>query len=117
MRQRAMLEDGDWAFGTGLPFLVDTPACVAQAIMTRIRLAAGEWFLDLDEGTPYEGQILGAGTQNTRDLAIRVRILDTPGVRQIDDYLSFIDPVDRSFNVLATVDTLYGSGAAVAVII
>jgi hypothetical protein len=101
------MEDGDWAFGTGLPFLIDSPLCVAQAIMTRIRLAAGEWFLDLNEGLA-EDQILGAGTQNTRDLAIRVRILDTPGVEQISDYLSFVDPADRSFNVLATVVTTFG---------
>lgn len=113
MRQRQLMEDGDWAFGTGLPFLVDTPRCVAQAIMTRIRLAAGEWFLDLNEGLA-EDQILGAGTQNTRDLAVRVRILDTPGVEQISDYLSFVDPADRSFNVLATVDTIYGSTAVAA---
>ena len=108
MKQRALSPDGDYSFGTGLPFLKDTPLCVAQAIMTRLRLATGEWFLDSNEGTPYDGQILGHSTGGTRDLAIRARILDTPGVRQIDEYISFVDPA-RAFVVLAAIQTAYGA--------
>lgn len=108
MRQRALLSDGDYSFGTGLPFLVDSPLCVAQAVMTRLRLETGEWFLDTDEGTPYDGQILGHNTVATRDLALRTRILDTPGVVQISDYVSFVDASVRAFNMVAIIDTLYG---------
>lgn len=107
MRQRAFRADGDYAFGANTPFLADTPACVAQAVMTRLRLATGEWFLDLNEGTPYDGQILGHNTGATRDLAIRIRILETPGVEQISDYLSFVDAT-RAFVVFANIDTIYG---------
>lgn len=109
MRQRAFMPDGDYSFGTGLPFLVDSAVCVAQAVMTRLRLATGEWFLDLTEGTDYDGQILGHNTGSTRDLAVRVRILETPGVLQIGEYLSFVDPDTRNFTVLCVIDTIYGS--------
>lgn len=108
MRQRAFLPDGDYSFGTALPFLVNTPLCVAQAIMTRLRLETGEWFLDLADGTDYLGEILGYGTQASRDLAIRTRILDTPGVNAISEYISIVNK-DRSMAVIATVDTIYGS--------
>lgn len=109
MRQRAMLPDGDFSFGTGLPFLVDTPYCVAQAIMTRLRLVAGEWFLDSSEGLDYDGAILGYGRDAERDIAIRTRILETAGVVQIDSYTSFVDPATRAFVMAATVATLYGT--------
>lgn len=108
MQQRTLTPNGDYSFGTALPFLKDTPLCVAQAIMTRLRLRSGEWFLDTNEGTHYDDQILGFGTQDTRDLAIRTRILDTPGVLQISEYISILDK-KRAFSVIATVDTVYGS--------
>lgn len=108
MRQRALSPTGDYSFGTALPFLADTPYCVAQAIMTRLRLRSGEWFLDKDEGTHYDDQILGFGTQDSRDLAIRTRILDTPGVKQIAEYISILNK-NRQWSVIATVDTEFGS--------
>ena len=108
MRQRALSAIGDYTFGQATPFLADTPLCVAQAIMTRLRLRTGEWFLDLSEGTDYDGQILGHNTVATRDLAVRTRILDTPGVNQISEYISFVDK-SRAMSVIATVDTQYGT--------
>lgn len=103
---------GDYIFGKSNSFLVDSPACVAQAILTRLRLATGEWFLDDREGTDYEGKILGTGTQDTRDVEIRTRILQTPGVQQILTYAS--SAVGRRFSVSATVQTIYG-GASINV--
>ena len=103
-----MLPNGDYDFGTGRPFLANSPGCVAQAIMTRLRLETGEWFLDVAEGTPYQELILGHNTTDTRDLALRIRILDTPGVVQISDYLSYVD-AGRAMVVVASVDTLYGA--------
>ena len=107
MRQRALTPAGDYSFGSGSPFLVDSPECVAQAVMTRLRLQAGEWFLDADEGTPYQGRILGHNTAPTRDVAIRARILDTPGVVQINAYASYVDTA-RRMTVAADVQTIYG---------
>lgn len=105
MRYRKMTAAGDYAFGAGSRFLVDTPETVAQAIRTRMQLYAREWFLDKREGLNLDN-ILGYGTQGTRDREIQQRILGTPGVRGLIAYNSNID--GRAFRVTATVATVYG---------
>jgi hypothetical protein len=109
MRYRTLTESNDYSFGeAGQNFLVDSPAAVAQAIQTRLKLIQGEWFLDQTAGTPYNTQILGAGTQSTRDLAVQTVILETQGVTDIAEYASYLDPSTRQFTVSAVVNTQYG---------
>ena len=110
MKYRAQDPAGDYQFGRSNIFLVDSPAAVAQAIKTKLLLATGEWFLDSDEGTPYSTQVLGYGTQDTRDLAIRDRILSVPGVTEIVSYTSSVS-ADRRFTVAAVVSTKYGTSS------
>jgi hypothetical protein len=104
MNYRELDADGDYSIGR---FLVDSPAAVAQAVQTRLRLLTGEWFLDLSGGTPYDTRVLGYNTQATRDLTIKERILGTPGVTGIASYASSV--VGRKMTVVARVDTLYGA--------
>lgn len=92
----------------GLNFYVDSPEAVAQAVMTRLRLLVGEWFLDITEGTDYLTQVLGYGTEATRDIEIRARILGTQGVTDIQDYTSSVNPSTRLFSVKVTINTIYG---------
>ena len=106
MRYRQLDANGDYAFGRGGQFLVDSPEVVAQAIKTRLLLMAGEWFLDETEGTPYATQILGNNTQGTRDQAIKERILDTPGVDELTSYQSSV--TNRKLTIAARVATIYG---------
>ena len=109
MRYRA--EDGqagfDHVFGRNQPFLINSPEAVAQAIRTRLLLRTREWFIDLTAGTDYE-QIVGYSTQDTRDLILRQRILDTPGVQELIEYRSVLG-ADRVFSVTARVATIYGT--------
>lgn len=108
MRYRALAaETFDYTFGQGnANFLVNSPAMVGQEVRTRLLLLRGEWFLDVTEGTPYSTQVLGKGTQASRDLAIKSRILKTAGVKQLVSYVSAV--VDRNFTVQAVIDTIYG---------
>lgn len=108
MRYRALDAAGDYQFGRAGLFLQDNNAAVAQALKTRLKLWAGEWFLDADEGTPYHEQILGYSTASSRDQAVRARILDTPGVVELVKYSSSVG-ADRKFVVAATVSTIYGT--------
>ena len=110
MRYRAMTPEGDYVFGPASRFLADTPECVAQAVMTRVRLFVGEWFLDSREGLD-RAQILGYGTQQTRDAEIKERILGTQGVTRIAEYSSRVDATTRSFTVACTIDTAFGQAA------
>jgi hypothetical protein len=104
MRYRKEGATGDYLFGNA-PFLADSPDCVAQAILTRLRLYAGEWFLDKREGLDLD-LILGYGTQATRDREVQQRIVETTGVLRIVSYSSNVDT--RAFSVTCTVDTIYG---------
>ncbi len=108
MRYRTLSATGDYVFGQGtIEFLVDSPEAVAQAVQTRLLLMTGEWFLDSTEGTPYNTEILGEHTQGLYDQAIKERILDTPGVVAIIEYVSVVDQ-NRNLIVAATISTQYG---------
>lgn len=110
MRYRALDVDGDYSFGQGqAEFLVDIPETVGQAVKTRLALWTGEWFLDLVEGTPYATQVLGENTKGTYDQAIQERIIETPGVTQITEYVSVLQ--GRALFVATTILTLYGETA------
>jgi hypothetical protein len=107
--------NGDYVFGqVACPhpeFWVDQPEGVAQAIQTRLLLMAGEWFLDLNEGTPYNTQILGKGTMALYDSAIKARILTTIGVSALLRYSSSYDLRSRSLTIEATVLTVFSQAA------
>jgi hypothetical protein len=116
MRYRQLSATGDYVFGRGAgEFFVDSPATVAQAVATRLRLFAGEWFLDATEGTPYAELVLGHNTGGSYDAAIQQRILGTPGVLSITDYTSNLDAA-RRLTVSATISTTYGPAPVQVVI-
>lgn len=117
MRYRKLDEDGDYRLGSQqADFHVDTPEAVAQAVATRLRLLAGEWFLDLAEGTPYQGGVWGKHTRATYDPVIRERILDTEGVTAIAAYDSAFDGDGRILTVSCTVETEYGAASVTEVL-
>lgn len=105
MRYRPLSATGDYTIGQA--WLVNTPACVAQAIETRLRLWLGDWFLDTTDGTPYNTQVLGERYNKAPDAAIKNRILGTPGVTSIVSYSSQFDGNTRIFTVNAQVQTQY----------
>lgn len=114
MRYRKLSDTGDYTFGQGSRnFWINVPEAVAQAIKTRLLLLTGEWFLDTSEGTPYSTQILGKNTGPTRDLAMKSRILKTPGVREMLLYASSVE--DRDFTVQTKVQTVYGQSEIIPV--
>jgi hypothetical protein len=102
MIYRQLDANGDYQVGQ---FLANSPAAVAQAVETRLKLWRGEWFLDIPDGTPWLQDILGHNTNY--DLEIQKRILDTPGVTEIVSYSSNVDSA-RGLSVVATLNTQYG---------
>lgn len=112
MRYRKLTSDGDYSFGHGqLDFYRDVPEAVGQAVETRLRLWLGEWFLDIEEGTPYFQGVLGKKTLDEADQTIKQRILGTQGMVDIESYASSIDPETRIMTVICTINTIYGQTA------
>ncbi|MCX5516242.1 hypothetical protein C3941_19825 [Kaistia algarum] len=109
MRVRRIDADGDMVFGGGQrSYWRDQRDAPAQAVLSRLYLFLGEWFLDTDDGTAWKTRVLGKYTGDTRDAVIRSRILGTPGVTGIAAYESNLDREPRAFTVAATIDTQYG---------
>ena len=110
MRYRALSASSDWTpAGTGdSGFLVNSPELVGQAITTRLKFFKSEWFLDLDDGTPYQQAALGTGKRNLIEPMIRQRILQTQGVESIASFDLSIDDLARSAIINATINTIYG---------
>lgn len=117
MRLRKLTADQDIQLGHGqADYWTDDPRGVAQAVVQRLRLLQGEWFLDLAEGTPYVGGVLGKHTRETYDPVIRARILETQGVTEILEYESLFDGETRTLTVLVKIDTIYGQAAITEVL-
>lgn len=109
MRYRKLTSDGDYSFGSGLlNFWIDVPDAVAQAVKTRLGLWTGEWFLDVDEGTPWMISVLGKHSKTEADVTIQDRVNDTQGLLNIANYDSTLDPVNRKFAVDMLINTIYG---------
>ncbi|MEB3790441.1 hypothetical protein [Acinetobacter sp. IK40] len=109
MRYRKLSSDGDYVFGSGKnDFLVNTPGTVAQAILSRLKLWLGEWFADTADGTGWNQSIVGKHSKNLYELTLRQRVLETPGVVNIMDFQSSLDPDTRRLTVTMTVNTVYG---------
>jgi hypothetical protein len=108
MRVRAMTASGDATFGRGSAnFLVNSPAAVAQLVLVRFKLWAGQWFLDLSAGVPWMTQVLGSGTKPLYDSVIRSTAAQTPGVVGIVNYSSSVE--GRALTINTTIVTLFST--------
>lgn len=113
MRYRALDSNGDYSFGRDSGnFLINSSACVAQSVQTRLQLWLGEWFLNPTDGTPWLQNVFGRFSKIVADMAIRARVLTTQGVTTISDYESSFDPVARTFSVKLSIATVFDTAVA-----
>lgn len=110
MKYRRLDNNGDMTFGNQqMDFHKNSPDGVAQAVVTRLKLWLGEWFIDMTEGTPYQQAILGKGKQESIEPALRERILETPGVTELVHFEMRHDANERTTKVVVVIDTEYGN--------
>lgn len=82
---------------------------IAQTISTRLRLFLGEYFRNINEGTPWFQSILNKrGTLSSKDAIIKQRITRTEGVIQLLSYKADYDIDSRVYSIQAVVNTQYG---------
>ena len=86
---------------------------VGQAILTRLKLFTGEWWANLNDGTPMFQDILGQRAsqqgQQIMALALANRIAGTPYVSAVTDISIAFDPVKRGLQFRATAQTSFGT--------
>lgn len=117
MRYRALDANGDMTWGGNSGnFLINRAEAVVQALQTRLKLWAGEWFLDVTAGVPYLTQVFGKHTQATADAAIKATILNTNGVTGIASYSSTLDHATRRYAVQASINTQFTGSQTVPII-
>lgn len=105
MRYRPLSGSGDYTIGQ--PWYVDVPQAVGQAVLTRLRLWLGEWFVDITDGTAYPTGVLGERYGKNPDAVIKRRILGTFGVQSLISYSSQFDGQKRVLTVNAMVQTIF----------
>ena len=100
-------DDGDLDFSTGdAQWATDMPA-IAQECFLAVSMLRGEWFLDLDEGTPLFEEVLVENPNLERIRAIyRTRVLSVVGVHAVRSVALEFDRAARelSVDILATTD-------------
>lgn len=113
MKYRKLAPNSDYTFGAGnSEFYIDIEA-VAQAIKTRLQLFKATFWRDLNDGTPWLQEILGARASEqhllTVDSIIQNRIAGTTGVLGIVDYNRTYDRDTRRYSYTTTVQTIYST--------
>lgn len=92
--------------------LSDLDAC-AQAILTNLNLFQGEWWENLNEGTPMFQEIINQRAtpngQQIMALALAQRIRSTPYVSGVENMQTSFDAKSRKFSFSCIAKTSFGS--------
>lgn len=96
-------------FGHGQKdYFKDQVEAVVQSVQTRLLLWRGEYYIDKSEGTPYQDEVLGKGTEASSLRAIQDRILETPGVVRLISFDANQDSETRHATFTVEIETEYG---------
>jgi hypothetical protein len=106
MKYRPLGPDGDYT--VGVPFLTNSPACVGQAVQTRLLLYLAEWFLDTTDGTPWFQSIVGRHPNTDPNSFVKQRIIETPNVTSIVSFTGAYDGPSRKYTMTSVINTAYG---------
>jgi hypothetical protein len=104
-------------FGYGLSnYYRNNNQCIGQNIKSRLLLILGEWFLDINDGTPW-WSIIGVKPVDlvAAESWIRARVLGTEGVVAITDFTLGLDRITRKSTCSITVQTIYSTLVTVTV--
>lgn len=121
MIYRALDKDGDYVMGSSSQFLTGSKA-VAQAIVTHLKLLLGEWWENVNLGTPLFQSILGKPGSEEHLLSVdniyKAMILSTELdgqslIYSLDNYERQYDSSTRIYKFRAEVTTIYSESVTV----
>ena len=117
MKYRKLSEDGDYTFGQGNANFLTGSDAVLQAIKTKILLLKGEFWEDLEDGTPLFDDILKKrsddAARNAIDIVIKNRIMEVEGTTSVNNFVSEIR--NRRYIATINVQTIYGELSNVSI--
>lgn len=94
---------------SGVQFITDRDE-IAQTIRTRLKLFLGEYFRNINDGTPWFQSILNKrGTLTAKDAIIKQRIVQTEGVIELVSFSTDYDINARKYSVECAVNTQFGT--------
>jgi len=115
MRTRRLDADGDWTFGRGRSSYASKSECVRQKVKTRLLSLKQDWFLNLDHGLDWSGNMARRGSRVKLESDIRSCILQTDGVKALTAFDTQYMPKTRKLTVAATFTDIYGTESEVTV--
>jgi hypothetical protein len=91
-------------------------SAIGQNIKSRLLLILGEWFLDINDGTPW-WSIIGVKPVDltAAETWIRQRVMGTEGVAAITGFTLGFDRISRASTCSITVRTIYSTQVTVTV--
>lgn len=98
----------DYSFGQSRLNLIDGLDALLQACVTRLRQFQGEWFLNEEDGTPWQEALAKRYDENRLKQIIRSRLLGVTGVTAVSSVIVVFTPNTRHADIEASVQTVYG---------
>lgn len=108
---RALDSNNDLIIEKGQLKTVEAAAETVQHVRSRLLFYLGEWFLDLQAGTPYFQEIFTkpANLANIESI-LKGRILNTPGVERLIEFsMDYEGSSTRRLSVSFSAETTYGN--------
>lgn len=97
------LSAGDAITRGGDIVMIDEPQATRQRLEQKFRLWRGEWFLNVDAGFPWLGDILG---QRPRAEVVRSLVYDLvqsdPGIKTVNNLAVQFEGVERNLRITFT---------------
>lgn len=107
MRTSRLSEGGDWTFGKGKADYLRRSEAIRQNIVTRLRSFTDDWYADTGHGLPWL-EILGERNTERRILReIEKTILETEGVRAIDQLQLVSVDANRAAEIAVTIVDIF----------
>ena len=78
---------------------------ISQNVLTLLEVFRGEYFYNMNYGTPYFETLRNSSNINVLNLSLRAAILSIAGITKIINFRSYIDSVDRIYEVFFSITT------------
>ena len=110
MIERALDSNNDLLIRNGSFATVSDGAQVAQHVRTRLLFYLGEWFANLNSGTPWLQEVfVKPFNPSLVENIIKSRIANTPELKSITEFtMELPDPAVRQLKVSFSAETEYG---------